>query len=693
VLASFVGVAALATFLYIWGLERNGYANQYYAAAVLSMTESPRAFFYAALDAVGFITVDKPPFAFWVQALAAKLFGFSPWTILLPQALAGLACVLLLYRLARPRFGATAATLAALVLTLTPITVAVNRDNLPDAVLVLLMVGAAAGTLAAQRRSRLAPLLLGAALLGLAFNTKMLQAYIAAPALVLTYGLTAPGSWRRRLGHLLAAGAVMLVVSGVWLTVVDAIPADQRPYIGGSSTNSVLDLVLGYNGLGRIFGNERGFGGGPANAFPNLADVFGGAGFGGGRGGPGFGGPPGWTRLLDGEAGSQIGWLLPLAIVGLVVGLAITAHRPRTDSARAWYVLWGGWLATHFVVFSFAAGIFHPYYTTAMAPAIAALVGPGLLAMWRLYRGGWRTAWVLPLALVATAAWSLGLLSETSWPPWLHTLVGGAAGVAVASLLLGRLVASDAGRRVAVAGCAAGLVAILAGPAAWASTPLQNPLNGTMPSAGPTDVGRNGGFLQRLLPQSTARDGRPDGFGRDFSDGQGDGRTFAGGQPSGGFGSVGGRGLPNQPRQGDGGPAPTIPGFGNVPGGFGRPGGQIDQQMLSFLETHRGQAAYLVAVNGAQAAAPLILATHGEPVMAMGGFSGGDPAPTTAQLESLVQSGALRFILEGGGGFGRGGNGRTPWLQANCTVVDPSQFGGQGAGARGEQLYDCAPRG
>jgi 4-amino-4-deoxy-L-arabinose transferase-like glycosyltransferase len=680
--AALLAIAALAAFLYTWGLWRNGYANQYYAAAVLSMTQSWKAFFFATIDSVGFITIDKPPFAFWVQALSARIFGFSSWSLLLPQAVAGVATVFAISHLARRRFGAPAAALAGLVLALTPVTVALNRDNLPDTILVLLLVGGAWGTLSAVRTGHLRPLLVGAALVGLGFNTKMLQAYIGVPALALTYLVAAPVSVRRRIAHLLAAGAVLTAVSASWMVVVDAIPANMRPFIGGSDDNSVLNLVIGYNGFGRILGNLGRFDYRPDNGGPDPG--YGGPGFEYGDpgffGGPGFGGQPGWGRLFNDQVGGQISWLFPLAAVSLLAGLIASGRRPRTDGARAWYLLWGGWLATHFLVFSFAKGIFHPYYTTTMAPAIAALCGPGLVAMWELYRRGWLTAWLLPVSLGLTGAWSFTLLSRSEWLPWLRPVVLAATVIAIAGLLVGRLVIAKHGRQIiARSAVALGLVSVLAGPTAWASTPLQRGENAVIPAAGPADAVFSG-------------------FGRGrFGSGDGDPRGFGGGALAaagpGGAVSTGGEMTADLAQSGDapfGGPPPGAP-F-QVPlggGGFG-PGGRFgpvaDQGLIAFLEKNRGSTTYLVAVESAMSAAPLILATR-QPVMAMGGFSGRDPAPTVAQLQAMVASGDLRFVLIGNmRGFGRGDGERSQWVQTNCMLVDPSAFGGQG----GLQLYDCA---
>ncbi|MFC4536808.1 glycosyltransferase family 39 protein, partial [Sphaerisporangium dianthi] len=293
-----LGVLALAAVLHTWALGRNGYANEYYAAAVLSGTHSWKAFFFGALDAGSFITVDKPPFALWVMGLPARVFGFGAWSMLLPQAVAGVASVGLVHSAVRRALtgahGHAAGLVAALVMTLTPITVAINRDNNPDTVLVLLLVAAAWFCAEAIKTGRMRTLVLCGVLVGAGFMTKMLQAYLVLPAFALVYLYGAPGALLRRLGHLLAAGVALLVSSAWWMAVVDLWPASGRPYIGGSTDNTVWDLVIGYNGLGRVFGGAGNRGAGTGAPVP--APQHGGAaafGVGGGGGGGGFGGGAG----------------------------------------------------------------------------------------------------------------------------------------------------------------------------------------------------------------------------------------------------------------------------------------------------------------------------------------------------------------------------------------------------------------
>ncbi|GAB3149384.1 ArnT family glycosyltransferase [Microbispora hainanensis] len=651
-------VLVLGAVLYTWALGRNEYANDYYAAAIYSGTKSWKAFFFGALDAGSYITVDKPPFALWVMGLSARIFGFGTWSMLLPQAAAGVASVALVHSAVRrglrgldARAAGAAALLAALVMTLTPITVAINRDNNPDTVLVLLLVAAGWLCLEAIRTGRLRTLLGTAVLVGLAFNTKMLQAYLVLPAFALTYLYAAPGAFVRRAGRLPAAGAVLVVTSAWWMVVIDRWPASSRPYVGGSTDNTVWNLVIGYNGLGRIFG------GGPGS--PGAPGAPGGSAGPGGGGGGGFGGPSGAGRLFNDVMAGQISWLLPFAAVALVCGLVLVAGSavspaggPARDTARdtargtargtvrASLLLWGNWLVVHYAVFSFSSGTFHPYYTTAMAPAVAALTGIGGVLMWRAARASavWRL--VLAAAIAVTGAWSFVLLRRTpEFVPWLAWAVAGGTVVAVFALA-GTTLAGGGGRtaaRVTAVALTAAVAAGLAGPAAYAVTPLGAAVNGTNPTAGPSQgfgPGGPGGF------------GGPAGFGR------------------------------------SGGPGGAVPG-GNRQGGRGMrgPGGQVDAAMAAYLKRNKGSATWLVAVDSAQSASSLILST-GEPVIAMGGFTGSDPAMTVGKLQRYVAEGKLKYILAGGGfGPSRGASADvTAWVKAHGTPVDASEYGGTSTG-------------
>ncbi|MGI5201162.1 ArnT family glycosyltransferase [Spirillospora sp. CA-108201] len=659
-------VLIAATALYAWGLSAAGDANSYYSAAVKSGTQSWKAFFFGALDAGSYITVDKPPMALWAMGLTARVLGFGTWSLLLPQVAAGVAAVAVLYATVRRAFGHAAALTAAAVLALTPITVAINRDNNPDTLLVLFLVAAAWACQRAVDTGRLRPLLLAAFLVGCGFNTKMLQAFLVVPTLALAYLVAARPRPVRRVGHLLAAGAVLAASSLWWTLLVDAVPARSRPYIGGSTDGTAWDLVIGYNGLGRILGQGNGPGG-----------------RGGPGGGGGFGGQSGAGRLFNDILGGQISWLIPFAVLALAAGLVLLRRRPRTDTARAALLLWGGWLAVHYVVFSFAQGTFHPYYSTAMAPAIAALTGAGAVLLTRAHRESRAWAWALPAGVAATGAWAFVLLDRTpSWNPWLRWAVAAATALAVAALIAGRAV-PRAGTRATVAGLALAVTAGLAGPGAYAVSAASTTSNGTNPLAGPASGGGFGGA-----------GGRPGGF-----PGGGAPPAMNGGRPPGGQ-FPGGQAPPGQ-AGGQNGQAPdgrAADGRGQRPGGGGArggpgggPGSGVDTQMISYLEKNQGGATWLVAVSSAQEASSIILRT-GRPVIAMGGFTGSDPAMTVAKLQQYVKDGKLRYILLGGRmGPGGGDTAVTAWVQKNATPVDAGDYGGSATGSAtgstGAQLY------
>jgi 4-amino-4-deoxy-L-arabinose transferase-like glycosyltransferase len=381
-----LAVVALAAALCLWDLTISGYANTYYAAAVRSASESWKAWFFGALDPGSFITVDKPPLSLWLMGLSARVFGFSSFSLLLPQALCTIAAVGLLYATVRRAFGPAAGLIAAFLLAISPITVAMARVDMPDALLVLLMVASAWFVVRAIETGRTKFLLWCGAAVGLAFMTKMLQGWMVVPALAGAYLLAGPPRLLTRIWQLAAAGVAMVVVSAAWPVAVSLWPADSRPYIGGSTNGSVWDLIFGYNGFGRLTGGE---GGGPG----------GGGGFGGG----GFGGEAGLWRMFNEQVGGQIGWLLPLAAVSLLAGLWLTRRAPRTDLRRAGLILFGLWAIVHVVVFSAQQGIFHPYYVSALAPAVAALGGYGLVTLWGWTRASWAGFAALALAIGGTA--------------------------------------------------------------------------------------------------------------------------------------------------------------------------------------------------------------------------------------------------------------------------------------------------
>jgi 4-amino-4-deoxy-L-arabinose transferase-like glycosyltransferase len=643
-LRSAVGaLLALTAVLYTWGLGASGYANSFYAAAVQAGTESWKAFLFGSIDKSNFITVDKPPASLWVMELSGRIFGFSSWSMLVPQALEGVAAVGLLYLTVRRWFGPAAGLIAGTALALTPVAVLMFRFNNPDALLTLLLVAGAYCVTRALDNASTRWLMLAGVALGFAFLTKSLQAFTVLPAFALAYVVAAPTGLRRRLLQLLAAGAAVIVSAGWWVLTVTLWPVGSRPYIGGSGDNTVLGLAFGYNGLGRITGNENG--GGAS-----------GGGAGGGGGGPTFSGSTGLTRLFGTQMGSQISWLLPAALIGLLALLVIAGRRARTDRMRAAALLWGGWLLVTGLVLSYASGVIHPYYTVELAPAIAALVGIATVVLWRR-RADINARMMLAVGVIVTGIWSYELLQRTSdWYSWLRYLV--AITAVVGAVLL--VVAQARLARYAAIAAIVGLVSVGSGSAAYAVQTASVAHTGSTPSAGPAST--SGGFGGGA--------GGPGGGG------------FGGTRPS-GTGGFGGPGAQSAGGTGTGiGTAPTGDGStrGTTSGGAGATGvgggGASTNSALVALLKAAGTK-WAAATVGSQSAATLELSSD-TAVIAIGGFSGSDDAPTLAQFEKLVASGQVRYFISGGqGGGGMGGGSSSSiasWVSSHFTA---STVGGQ----------------
>jgi 4-amino-4-deoxy-L-arabinose transferase-like glycosyltransferase len=617
-----LGLLAATAVLLFWGLTASGWSNAFYSAAVQAGSASWKAFFFGSSDAASSITVDKPPASLWVMALSVRALGLSSFSILMPEVLMGVASVAVLHATVKRQFGAAAGLLAGAVLALTPVAVMMFRFDNPDALLVLLMALGAYATLRAIEQASPRWLIWVGVFIGFGFLTKMLQALVVVPAFALAYLVAAPTPLRKRILHLLAAGAAMVVSAGWWIAIVELVPASARPYIGGSQGNSILELTLGYNGLGRITGNEVGSvggGGGPAGAAGGMW------------------GATGLTRMFNAEIGGQISWLLPSALILLVVGLWARGRMPRTDARRAAYMVWGGWLLVTGLTFSLMAGIFHAYYTIALAPAIGALVGMGGKEAWERRRSSFGSV-ALAVATAAAAVWSFLLLSRTpDWFPWLRfgVLI---VGMAAAFLLL---VVVRLHRRAVPLVLAGALVAGLAGPAAYTLSTVSTPHTGSIPTAGPAGQGGMGG---------------PGGF------------RAAG---RGGFGAGPGGALPGGTAGG------TAPG-GTAPGGGGGMGGLLDAstpstEVVAALTADSGRYTWVAAAIGSQNAAGLQLATE-LPVMAIGGFNGSDPSPTLAQFQAMVKAGRIHYFAAGNGrggpGGGTGGSSAiTSWVTASYRAV------------------------
>jgi 4-amino-4-deoxy-L-arabinose transferase-like glycosyltransferase len=642
-----IAVMLVSIFMNFYQLGQNGFGNLYYAAAIRSMLDSWHNFLFVSFDPGGFVSIDKPPLGFWLQAASAKIFGFTPFSIFLPQALAGVLSVLLLYYLVRRHFGVVAGLLAALALAISPISVLTNRNNTIDSTLVLVMLLGAWAVLRAAESGKLRWLLLCAVFVGLGFNIKMLEAYLVVPAYGLLYLLAAPRSIWVRIGHLVLAALLMLTISLSWAVAVDMTPAGSRPYVGSSQNNSEISLALGYNGIQRLLG-QFGIGGSNAGSstngnttrqfqapstsngtstgsFPQPGTGSTGQspqGGGGGSSGMFNTGNPGLLRLFNEPLGGQIVWLLPVALLGMLALAWQRRPRPREDRQQQSLILWGTWLLTMGVFFS-VASFFHQYYLSTFAPAICALFGIGVVVMWRDYRrSGWR-GWLLPLALILTALEQIHIItSNPSWGMWLIPLIAIPCVIAAAILFAARLIPHlRLHARILAPVVSIALLALMLTPAVWSTIPVLADETASLPVAG------------------------------------------ASGQTGFGLGGT----------------------------------SSADSALISYLEAHKGNAKYLVAVASSNEADSIILETN-QPVMALGGFSGSDPILTTSQLAALVKSGTVRyFLLSGSGGGGAGGSGQSTlitWIiqhskvisssqwQSGSTSSTPSGFGGT------EQLYE-----
>jgi 4-amino-4-deoxy-L-arabinose transferase-like glycosyltransferase len=618
-----VALLAATAVLYLAGLSRNGWANGFYAAAVQAGTKSWKAFFFGSFDSSSFITVDKTPASLWVMEISARIFGLNSWSLLVPQALEGVATVGVLYATVRRWSGPAAGLIAGAALAVTPVATLMFRYDNPDALLVLLLVLAAYATTRALESGRTRWLALTGALLGFGFLTKMLQAFLVLPVFALVYLIAGPPRLGRRIWQLIVAGGALVVAAGWWVAAVMLTPAADRPYAGGSTNNNILQLTLGYNGLGRLTGNETG------SVGPTSR--------GGGGGGAAFGGSPGLTRLFGSDMGGQIAWLIPAALIGGVALLWLSRRSPRTDRTRAAALMWGGWLVLTGLVFSYMSGIIHPYYTIALAPAIGALTGISAVALWRI-RDRLAARLTLTAMLAVTAAWAWVLLGRSAgWYPWLRVVVVLAAVGAAGFILSARAVAghragdrwfavlSPAGRGrrfLAVAPVSLAMIAGLGGPFAYSISTDATAHTGAIPTAGPSVAGAFGGF------------GRAPGAGAGRFPGGAGGRGFAGGG-----------------------------------GGLGR-NTQVSSALTKLLKNGAAGYTWVAATVGAESAAPFQLAS-GNPIMAIGGFNGTDPAPTLAQFEKYVSEHKIHyFIGQNQASFG-GGTGDaaqiTAWVAKHFT--------------------------
>ena len=484
-----LGVGALlgvTAVLYLWGLNASGYANAFYSAAVQAGTHSWRAAFFGASDAAGSITVDKSPLFLWPMELSARVFGVNAWSILVPNAIEGVLSVYVLYAAVKRWFGAGAGLLAGAILALTPVAVLMFRFNNPDAMLVLLLTAAGYAMVRALEDGETKWVAWCFALVGLGFLAKMMQAFLVVPAFGMAYLVAGPPRLVARVRQL-ALGAVAMVASFAWwIAVVQATPKSFRPYVGGSQTNSVLELVFGYNGFGRLTGNEPGSVG--AHHLANGRRVWGEAGL--------------W-RMFDRHFGGQASWLIPAALLLLVVVLIVTRRAPRTDRTRAALVIWGGWLVITTLVFSFGRGIIHEYYAVALAPGVAGTIAVAGARLWSARAAAWARV-AIASATGLTAAWAVVLLDRTpAWLPGLVPLVASVAALAAVCVVIGPRLSPKAG----TAATAVAVAVAFIGPAAYSLDTAAAGYHGAIVSAGPTGHGRKLAFATRrygnLLEAST----------------------------------------------------------------------------------------------------------------------------------------------------------------------------------------------
>jgi len=637
-----IALLVLTAAAYLWDLSSSGYANSFYAAAVQAGTKSWKAMFFGSIDSSNFITVDKPPASLWVMELSGRIFGFSSWSMLVPQALEGVAAVGLLYAAVKRWFGSGAGLAAGAMFALTPVAALMFRFNNPDALLVLTLVASAYCLTRALERAGTRWILATGVMIGIAFLAKMGQAFLVLPAYALVYLIAAPTTLRHRIGQLMLGGAAILVSAGWWVAIVALWPASSRPFIDGSPDNSILNLITGYNGLGRIFGS-----GGPG---------------GGGGGGTGFSGATGPLRLLDDLMGGQASWLLPAALLALLGGLWARRSAPRTDRARAALLLWGGWLIVTAAVFSFSTGVIHTYYTVALAPAIAALVAIGGSLLWP-HRDRIAARAIGALAVAVSAGWAYELLDRTpSWEPWLRTLIAACALFAVIGLLAAPAFGALT-RRVSTIAAMLGILAALAGPAAYAAQTVTTAHTGSIPSAGPAGASGAGlgGFAGGGAPGSFGKGAGPRGSG-----------PGAGAPPSGGRGSAASSlfGSGTSPAGASGGASGTHSG---TPGaGAGGGSTTVSSALVKALQKDAGSYRWVAATSGSQSAASIELASGGEPVMAIGGFNNEGGKLTLAEFERYVAKGDIHYYLSSGGsGGGPGGGSATEsistWVKSHFT--------------------------
>ncbi len=667
-----IALLVLTAVAYLWDLSASGYANSFYAAAVQAGTKSWKAFFFGSIDSSNFITVDKPPASLWIMELSGRIFGFSSWSMLAPQALEGVAAVGLLYAGVKRWFGPRAGLLAGALLAATPVAALMFRYNNPDALLVFLLVASAYTLVRALEKAGTRWIVATGALIGFAFLAKMMQAFTVVPAFFLVYLIAAPTSLLRRVKQLALCVGAIAVSAGWWVATVALWPVGSRPMIDGSPDNSILNLIFDYNGFGRLVSS------------------------GAGGGGSSFSGSTGIFRLFNDLMGGQASWLIPAALISLFAGLAWRFRAPRVDRTRAALLLWGGWLVVTGLVFSFGQGVIHTYYTVALAPAIAALVAIGAVALWD-HRDLLPARLIGAAAILTTTGWAYALLDRSpTYFPWLRVVILAAGILSSVGFLVSPLLAR--GRRYVAGGAATlALVACLAGPLAFVGTTITTAYTGSVPSAGAsvTSAGGQGGFGGGGGAPTGALGAGKAGVGGGRGGTPPSGQKTSGTRPSGSGAPTGTKpsgtsaahalasGFPSS--RGASSPG-ARGGAGSAPGGAAT----TSTALTKALKTNASAYRWVAATLGSQSAATLELATGGDPVMAIGGFNGEGGNITLAQFEALVNKGDIHYFIASGGGGGVGGPGGTTNSDSAITSWVEAHFTAKTVG--GQTIYDLTSR-
>jgi 4-amino-4-deoxy-L-arabinose transferase-like glycosyltransferase len=605
------------------GIE--GYANTYYSAGVKSMMINFKNFFFVSSDPSGFVTIDKPPIGFWVQTISAKIFGFSGWSVILPQALAGVISVWIIYYLVKRSFGRLAGLIAALCLAITPIFVAASRNNTIDNLLVLSLLLACWAISIAAEKGKLKYLILSLVLVGIGFNIKMVEAYLLAPAIFITYFLSSAMPYKTKIKHLILGTLVLFAVSISWAIIVDLVPANERPFIGSSTDNSVMELIIGHNGLERvgIGGKNANRGNKPPQALENQDNTSQNQQSQNqkptGKTGMGNNSQTGITRLFYyNNLSDQISWFLPLALIGIIVSAIEEKVTFRFDNNRKLsLLLWFMWLLPEFIYFSFSKNVTHTYYLTTMAPSVAALTGIGLTTMWKLHNEKSWKKWILPSAFIVNALIEILILSsnyQTSNGYKITLIITGILSIGASIALgIGAIKRNNSThseeismRKLNIILASIAFIGILTAPMVWSFTTLFYPMNGSSPAAG--------------LELTSSKQNR------NFSQSN-------------------------------------------------------NSKLIQFLEVNKKNEKYLVAVPSAMTYASDLILKTGDPVMTIGGFSGSDKIITLEEFKQLVADGDVRYaVVSGGGSMGGGStesnsnNDIMNWITANGTPVPDSEW-------------------